>query len=239
MQLFYDSNISKGMKTHQINAEESTHILKVLRKRIGDEVFITNGKGDLFKTLIVEVIAKKCIVEIENHQREERSTAKLHIAISPTKSSDRFEFFLEKATEIGIEEITPILTRNSERKHLNLKRCTKIIESAMKQSHRLYVPKLNPLTPLSIFLNHIDASKMNLIAHCEEDQKVDLSSLDLRGKSTCVMIGPEGDFDPQEIKDAFRSGFRPVSLGKQRLRTETAGVYVCSLYSIKDSLSFS
>ena len=170
------------------------------------------------------------MVDILDYQTEGESEGKLHIAIAPTKSSDRFEFFLEKATEIGISEITPILTKNSERKKLNIVRCQKIVESAMKQSQRLFLPKLNDLTPLSAFLQQSNSSHLKLIAHCEEDDKTELKDLVLKGKDVCILIGPEGDFNPNEIEDALAIDFKPVSLGEKRLRTETAGIYVCLGY---------
>ncbi len=236
MQLFYDQHISTDSKTHLIEADESNHILRVLRKQIGDELYLTNGKGVLFKTKIIETTGKKCLVDVWDYQTEEMQASKLHIAIAPTKSSDRFEFFLEKATEIGISEITPLVSQNSERKKLNIKRCHKIIESAMKQSQRLFLPKLNALTTLDQFLQNTDSSFSNFIAHCEEDQKEEFKDVVRHTKNTCVLIGPEGDFSPQEIEAAFQKKFLPVSLGPKRLRTETAGIHVCSMFAIKDAL---
>jgi len=235
MQLFYDKQISKDTGTHLMEPVESNHILRVLRKQVGEELHITNGTGDLFRARIIDTKGKKCLVRILELQTEEFPSSQLHIGIAPTKSSDRFEFFLEKATEIGISEITPLVTQNSERKKLNLKRCQKIIESAMKQSQRLFLPKLNELTNFDQFLQHTDSSFAHFIAHCEEEQKHDLTAL-RQHKKACVLIGPEGDFSPEEIKNALDKTFLPISLGVKRLRTETAGIHVCSMFAVKDSL---
>jgi len=234
MQLFYDTHISVETQSHLIEANESNHILRVLRKQIGDELYVTNGNGVLFKTRIIETTGKKCLVDVLEYQIEEPATSQLHIAIAPTKSSDRFEFFLEKATEIGISEITPLITQNSERKKLNLKRCQKIIESAMKQSQRLFLPKLNELCTLDQFLETKDAGFTHLIAHCEEDDKTELNGIELKGKNTCILIGPEGDFSSDEIQTVLKNKFLPVRLGGKRLRTETAGIYTCTVFAIKN-----
>ena len=236
MQLFYDKHISIDSKTHLIASDESNHILRVLRKQIGDELYITNGQGVLFRTTLIETPGKKCLVNILDYQTEELPTSKLHIAIAPTKSSDRFEFFLEKATEIGISEITPIITKNSERKKLNIKRCHKIVESAMKQSQRLFLPQLNELTTLDQFFQNNDTSFTHFIAHCEEDHKTEFKDASLPHKNVCILIGPEGDFSPQEIESALQHKYLPVSLGAKRLRTETAGIHVCSVFAIRDVL---
>lgn len=236
MQLFYDQHILPEAKTHYIEAEESRHILRVLRKQIGDEIYITNGHGFLFKSVIRSISGKKCQIEITSVTFQEPPKTKLHIAIAPTKSSDRFEFFLEKATEIGISEITLLLTKNSERKRINLVRCEKILQSAMKQSNRVFLPKLNNMVKFDSFLETLDTQASRYIAHCEDVEKVQLGTIKDTLKDICFLIGPEGDFSPTEIKDALQSGFKPVSLGAKRLRTETAGIYVCMAFSLKDNL---
>ncbi len=226
MQLFYDQHILPEAKTHFIEAEESKHILRVLRKQVGDEIYMTNGNGYLFKSLITSIFGKKCQVEIVDVTFQEPPKTKLHIAIAPTKSSDRFEFFLEKATEIGISEITPLLTKNSERKRLNLARCEKIIQSAMKQSKRVYLPKLNELVKLDNFLETLDPKVSKYIAHCEDKDKIELNAIKHSINTICVLIGPEGDFSAEEIDLALHHAFLPLGLGSKRLRTETAGIYV-------------
>lgn len=236
MQLFYDQHITIDSKDHLIEPDESNHILRVLRKQIGDELYVTNGKGILFKTIITETTGKKCRIEVMDHQKEEQPSNGIHVAIAPTKSSDRFEYFLEKATEIGISEITPIISQNSERKRLNLKRCHKIIESAMKQSQRVFLPKLNNLTTFEQFLQNTDHSCGNFIAHCEEHRKTEFKAVVRQCEKCCILIGPEGDFSPQEIESALQLDYLPVSLGSKRLRTETAGIHVCSIFAIKDIL---
>jgi 16S rRNA (uracil1498-N3)-methyltransferase len=236
MQLFYDQHILPETKTHFIEAEESKHILRVLRKQVGDEIYMTNGNGYLFKSVITSISGKKCQVEIVEVTFQEPPKTKLHIAIAPTKSSDRFEFFLEKATEIGISEITPLISKNSERKRLNLARCEKIIQSAMKQSKRVYLPKLNELVKFESFLETLNPKVSKYIAHCEEKDKVQLSSVKDSSKDICFLIGPEGDFTPIEIDIALQSNFKSISLSSKILRTETAGIYVCMAYSFKDKL---
>ena len=153
MQLFYDASLPHEFQTHLINVDESKHILRVLRKKIGDSIKITNGMGCLFDAEIIDIKSKRCEIKCIDKTTESPLPYQLHIAIAPTKSSDRFEFFLEKATEIGISEITPLLCKNSERKRLNLKRCEKILQSAMKQSKRLFLPKLNEMMTFERFLD--------------------------------------------------------------------------------------
>jgi 16S rRNA (uracil1498-N3)-methyltransferase len=236
MQLFYDQHIAEHAQAHVIEAEESKHILRVLRKQIGDEIFITDGKGHLFKTEITQATAKKCEVKILEVSFQNPPQTNLHIAIAPTKSSDRFEFFLEKATEIGVSEITPILTQNSERKRINLPRYNRIVQSAMKQSNSLYLPKLNDLTSFDQFIKNINQHTDYYIAHCEDKERLDLHTITKTEKDVCVLIGPEGDFSPEEIDMALKNTFLPISFGSRRLRTETAGIYACMAFYFKGFL---
>lgn len=236
MQLFFDAELTKDHNTHSIGTEESNHILRVLRKSVGDRIYLTNGKGDGFLAEISGVKSKKCEIAILEKFNEKPLPYHLHIAIAPPKSSDRFEFFLEKATEIGVSEITPILCTNSERKRINTKRALKILQSAMKQSQRLFLPQLNDLMTLDNFLtlNHGEATK--LIAHCEEHKKASLKDKLDSSRQYCGLIGPEGDFSHEEIEDALKNDFQPVSLGEKRLRTETAGLYFCQALAFNYSL---
>ena len=233
MSLFFDASLSSKQDYHLISEEESRHILRVLRKKIGDQINLTNGQGDLFEAEISGVKSKRCEVKINNHKFEDPLPYRLHIAIAPTKSSDKFEFFLEKATEIGITEITPLLCDNSERKRLNLKRCEKILQSAMKQSQRLYLPKLNEMIAFQKFMDKDFTNRKKLIAHCEDAQKIYVINKFEGEHNFCSLIGPEGDFSPEEIQIALSKGFEPVSLGEKRLRTETAGLVIPQALALK------
>jgi len=227
MQIFTATNneINNGV----LSEEESKHCVKVLRKKVGDEIFITNGEGLLITAKITNAHQKQCAFEVANLEETVKIAPPLHIAIAPTKNIDRLEFFLEKATEIGISEITPILCFHSERKNIKLDRLNKIIVSACKQSKNFHFPKLNDLTPVSdIFQN---SENQKLIAHCVENQRKELKSINVN-KPTLILIGPEGDFSHEEIDNALKNGFQPISLGKSRLRTETAGIVACTTVNL-------
>ena len=236
MQLFYDASLPHEFQTHLINVDESKHILRVLRKKIGDLIKITNGRGCLFEAEIIDIKSKRCEIKCINKTNESPLPYQLHIAIAPTKSSDRFEFFLEKATEIGVTEITPLLCKNSERKRLNLKRCEKILQSAMKQSKRLFLPKLNEMMTFEQFLDKDFSETKTLIAHCEDNKKFYLQDKLQNDRNFCIFIGPEGDFSKQEIEMAMKQNFEPISLGNKRLRTETAGLTVCQTLALEYKL---
>ena len=226
MQLFFTSLLSEKDKTFVFDKEESKHIIKVLRKKEGDIMFVTNGLGFLFKTKIKLASDSKCSVEIISFEKKAPKKFKLHLAIAPTKMNERFEWFLEKATEIGIDEITPILCDHSERKIINTDRFKKIIESAMKQSLHYFIPKLNePLLYKDFIKNRYKGQKF--IAHCEETQKKGLKNELLLNENYTILIGPEGDFSEKEIKLAIENEFLAVSLGNTRLRTETAAIVAC------------
>ena len=221
MHLFYDPSISIDSKTHVLNEEESKHACKVMRLSTGDNVAILNGKGIEFVTKIIEAHPKHCKVEIVSKITEEVPGTNLHIAIAPTKIIDRIEWFLEKATEIGVTEITLLLCSNSERKIVKEERLEKILVAAMKQSKRLFLPKLNALVDFNSFLK---LHPKGLIAHCYEGEKFSIS--DKFEKTDCpILIGPEGDFSIVEVEKALKSGYSTITLGKNRLRTETAGLY--------------
>ncbi|MFY9243572.1 MAG: 16S rRNA (uracil(1498)-N(3))-methyltransferase [Polaribacter sp.] len=231
MQLFYNSEINKNIKEITFDKIESKHIVRVLRKKEGDVLQITNGKGFLFDAKITIASDKKCIAEIISF--EEKPTPwnyYLHIAIAPTKLNDRMEWFLEKATEIGIDEITPIICSNSERKVVKLDRFEKIIQSAMKQSLKFTLPKLNEPIKFNDFINQNFDAKV-CIAHCEETEKNLLKDTVKPAEKVIILIGPEGDFSSQEIKKALDKKFIPISLGESRLRTETAGLVAVNLVS--------
>jgi 16S rRNA (uracil1498-N3)-methyltransferase len=226
MQLFYNPTINETTESFTFDREESKHIIKVLRKKDGDILFVTNGLGYLFKTEITLASDSKCTVQIVSFEKSTPSNFKLHLAVAPTKMNDRYEWFLEKATEIGIQEITPIICDRSERKVINTDRFEKIILSAMKQSNELYLPKLNPAISFKEFIKQQNEG-LQLIAHCEETDKKTLKSVVRPNTNITVLIGPEGDFSEKEIALALEQKYIPISLGNTRLRTETAAVVAC------------
>jgi len=233
MQLFYDSDFDTTDELIQVGAEESRHIAKVLRKQIGDNVYITNGKGLLVEGILTNNHPKKCEIEVLKREQSDSTKTYLHIAIAPTKANDRFEWFLEKSTEIGIQEITPLLCDHSERKVIKWERYQKVLLSAMKQSLNTFLPKLNDLTTFSDFVDSpLNTNK--LIAHCENEPKAPLSKCVL-SKNT-ILIGPEGDFSADEIQLAHSKDFKAVSLSDSRLRTETAGLVACHTTNLIQSL---
>lgn len=223
MQLFYSKELQEQHKEFTFEREESRHIAKVLRKKEGDTLKITNGLGRLFTGVISFSNPNKCIVTIiESHVQPKRNY-RLHIAVAPTKMNDRYEWFLEKATEIGIDEITPILCERSERKIIKMERLQRILQSAMKQSLQCYLPKINPAITFADFIEKKNSDQV-FIAHCEDSKKHSLKDI-LNPKSNyTIMIGPEGDFSLEEIKLAKDSGAITITLGDTRLRTETAAI---------------
>ncbi len=208
--------------------EESQHAIRVLRLQAGDHIELIDGKGGYYKAEIIFPHHKRCEVRILETQTEfHKRPYHLHIAIAPTKNIERLEWFAEKATEIGIDEITPVICRFSERKIIKHDRLEKILISAMKQSLKAYLPKLNEQCTFEQFLKRTDPGQ-RFIAHCyDENSKKLLSSLYVPKQNATILIGPEGDFSPEEVEQALKAGFVPVSLGESRLRTETAGVVAC------------
>ena len=226
MQLFYNININETTENFSFDKEESKHIIKVLRKKDTDILYVTNGSGLLFKTEITLASDRKCTVKIISFEQSEPSKYYLHLAVAPTKMNDRFEWFLEKATEIGIHEITPIICDRSERKIINTERFDKIILTAMKQCNQLYLPKLNSAMTFREFVK-LKNKGLQLIAHCEETNKKTLKSILKPNENITILIGPEGDFSEKEIEGALENNYIPVSLGNTRLRTETAAIVAC------------
>ena len=226
MQLFYNPDIKQGADTFIFDKDESKHIVKVLRKKESDKIFITNGLGFLFESEIILASEKKCEVKIIKETFQEPDKFYTHIAVAPTKMNDRMEWFLEKATEIGIHEITPIICDHSERKVFKIDRAEKIIQAAMKQSLHFYLPKINEPITLSEFVKkEFDGQKF--IAHCEETEKKSFQKEVLKNGKITILIGPEGDFSTKEINLARANQFIPVTLGNTRLRTETAALAAC------------
>lgn len=222
MKLFY-GDIENGIIN--IHEDEQQHILKVLRMKDGDKLCVTNGNG-LLATGTLSVEGKKVL--LKNAKIEEKQppySNGIHIAIAPTKNIDRIEFFVEKATEMGISEISFILTDKSERKNINIEKIRKQAISASKQSLRFHFPKVNDLMKLSDFIRD-NSSKQIFVAHCDETfERQSLDDIKLENQSI-FLIGPEGDFSPKEIEFLSEKGIKAISLGHQRLRTETAGIFV-------------
>ena len=226
MQLFYNPDIKEFSEQINFGKEESKHIVKVLRKKEGDILRITNGKGWLFKAELQFASIKNCIATITERKIKPVKNYNLHLAVAPTKMNDRYEWFLEKATEIGIDSITPIICDHSERKVIKQERYDKIIQSAMKQSLQCYVPKLNEAIKFNDFIMQKFQGQL-FIAHCEESARKSLKNQLSPNKDVTILIGPEGDFSVKEIEMALQHDFIPVTLGKTRLRTETAAIVAC------------
>jgi 16S rRNA (uracil1498-N3)-methyltransferase len=227
MQLFYTPDIDPLQQQYFLSEEESKHCTRVLRLAAGSDVQLIDGKGGLYHARIMDAHPKRTILQIisvitafnkRNHY--------LHVAMAPTKNIERMEWFLEKATEIGIDEISPIICQRSERKEVKVERLNKIITSAIKQSIKAYHPVLNePLLFSQLVGKPFEGQKF--IAHCEKSDKTDLRAEVTTHGSYLILIGPEGDFTPNEIAEALRNGFKPITLGESRLRTETAALEAC------------
>ena len=226
MQLFYNPEIRETTDQFSFNKEESKHIAKVLRKKEGDILHITNGKGWLFKAELSIATLKTCVANIIEKELRPKHNYKLHLAVAPTKMNDRFEWFLEKATEMGIDSITPIICDHSERKVIKHERFEKILQSAMKQSLHCYLPKLSEAINFSEYIKQ-EFNGQLFIAHCEETERKSLKNVMKATNEITILIGPEGDFSVKEIKSAIQNKFIPVTLGTTRLRTETAAIVAC------------
>jgi 16S rRNA (uracil1498-N3)-methyltransferase len=228
--LFYTPDIQSEFYT--LNEEESKHCTRVLRLQQGDTVYLVDGKGNLFTAIIQDANQKKCKLQtIEKQPEYGKLNYISHIAVAPTKNMDRMEWFVEKAVEIGITEITFLLCEHSERRQLRLDRLEKIAISAMKQSQKGYLPVLNDLTPFSKFVKQ-SIHDRTFIAHLEEDATKNIKHYFNSAEPHCIMIGPEGDFSVNEINEAYAAGIRPVTLGDSRLRTETAALVACNTLNV-------
>jgi 16S rRNA (uracil1498-N3)-methyltransferase len=230
MELYYTSNIDNTIAV--LPEEESFHCIKILRNKVLDTIFFTDGKGSMFEGVIREANVKKVIIDIKKEEKNFRKrNYYLHVAIAPTKNIDRTEFFIEKAVEIGIDEITFLKTDRSERKEVKLERLQKIAVSAMKQSKKAYLPVLNAMINLKEFLKRDFSNTEKYIASLTDDNQVLLSDLSNSSK-TLILIGPEGDFSPSEVEMCTNHHFGSLSLGESILRTETAGIFICSALSL-------
>ena len=225
MHIFYTPDISGD--TYVLNEEESRHCVKVLRLQENDTINLVDGRGGFYSAVITEPHPKRTEIKITEIQQEfGKRNHRLHIVAAPTKNIERFEWFLEKATEIGIDEITPIICSRSERKEVKIERLNKVITSAVKQSIKAYHPLLNEPVSLKRFLSKpLEGQKF--IAHCMEGSKSSLKKEVVPHGEYIILIGPEGDFTPEELETALNAGFIPISLGGSRLRTETAALEAC------------
>jgi 16S rRNA (uracil1498-N3)-methyltransferase len=229
LNLFYQPGIPDGI--HFLDAHESRHAVCVLRMLESDRIELTDGQGFFYSAKILKVDSKKCEFEILNEKFIPKRNFQTHIAIAPTKNADRTEWFVEKATEIGIDAITFLQCKNSERKTVNIDRVEKIAISAMKQSQQAWLPKINTMTSFKEILTA--EAHQKFIAYVDASNPKHLQSLVLKGKNYLVLIGPEGDFSKEELDLAIQHGYEKISLGTNRLRTETAGLAACqALYFI-------
>lgn len=223
MQLFYDPDLQPG--PHILREQEAQHAFRVLRKRVGDALDLVDGSGGWYKANVTAISKRECLLEVELVRREtQRAGHELHLYVAPTKNIDRFEWILEKATEIGVDRIQPILTEHSERKRIRNDRLERVLESAMKQSLRAWLPELGELLPLEQALQQGQTDHERYFAYLGGDDTPLLGSVVKRGMNTSLAVGPEGGFSPAEAKFARSLGYRYVSLGPNRLRTETAAI---------------
>lgn len=227
--LFYQPLIPEGV--HFLDPDESRHCYKVLRKKAGESIHITDGRGTLYDAILTETKPDKCSFKIQSKQTEEAKSFQIHIAIAPTKNPDRTEWFVEKAVEIGVDEISFLLCDKSERAAMKTERIEKLAISAMKQSLKTTLPKINPMGLFKDFIAQAKADEKYIafVDHTNPDQ---LLILVKQKRNYIVLIGPEGDFSKKEIELAVMNHYKKVSLGPSRLRTETAGVVACHILNL-------
>ena len=229
MHVFYTPDIQTRA---ELPEEEAAHALRVLRLQAGDEVTLTDGKGNFYRAEISTASNKRCLVNVlETLPQAPLWKGHLHIAMAPTKNMDRTEWFAEKATEIGLDELTFLNCRYSERKVIKTERIHKILVAAIKQSLKARLPQLNEMTDFNRFIRQ-SFNGQKFIAHCYPGEKLLLKDCLRRGEDALVLIGPEGDFSEEEVEEALAQGFRPISLGPSRLRTETAALVACHLMNL-------
>lgn len=222
--IFYTPDI---LRNAELPVEEAQHCVKVLRKKEGDEILLTDGKGFFYDAEIIQANPKHCIVNIlKTIEQPKGWNPNIHIAFAPTKNMDRVEWFAEKAAEIGIDRLSPILCQHSERKEIKPQRIEKILVSAMKQSQKALLPQLDEMQSFSQFIEQ-DFKGQKFIAHCYPVGKKTLKDAYAKGENVLILIGPEGDFSEKEVEQAIKNGFQPISLGESRLRTETAALVAC------------
>jgi len=225
MHLFYTPDLKDD--TYRLSEDESKHCIRVLRLTEGETLFLVDGKGLYCEAVITNAHPKACLLKVVRKQYNYgKRDYQLTIGAAPTKNIDRYEWFLEKATEIGIDTIIPLISRYSERKEIKPERLEKVMVSAMKQSIKAYLPVLNPLQTFKETIKKPTPGQ-RFIAHCNEGEKVLLRDAVIKGQDVLILIGPEGDFSTDEVELAVKEGFIPISLGDSRLRTETAALVAC------------
>ncbi|HVW15068.1 MAG TPA: 16S rRNA (uracil(1498)-N(3))-methyltransferase [Mucilaginibacter sp.] len=227
MQIFYTPDIDTSSSVYYLSEEESKHCIRVLRMNQGEAVQLVDGKGGLYRAVIADANPKRTGLQvISAEQGYNKRNHYLHIAVAPTKNIERLEWFLEKATEIGIDEISLLVCQRSERKEVKADRLNKVITAAMKQSIKAYHPILNDAVAFGKFIS-TSFEGQKFIAHCDPGDKFSLRSEARLSGRYLILIGPEGDFTPAEISDAIKSDFKAITLGNSRLRTETAALEAC------------
>ncbi|MFP4090128.1 MAG: 16S rRNA (uracil(1498)-N(3))-methyltransferase [Cyclobacteriaceae bacterium] len=234
MTIFYQPEVQQGI--HELDQEESRHCVKVLRKQEGDMIQIADGRGYFYQARITFANARQCKFEILHTEKIAADPFRIHIAISPTKNNERTEWFVEKAVEMGVHRISFLLCENSERRVLKTDRLEKKVISAMKQAQQAYLPEIRPLLKFNELVKSTDEAE-KFIAYLGEEPSPYLARAAKPGTSYLVLIGPEGDFSPEEVQTALNAGFKPVSLGNSRLRTETAGIAACHTLQLVQLMS--
>jgi len=222
---FYEPEITEGTTVFTLSEETSKHCVKVLRMQTGEQLNLTDGNGNIYTAAILSPDKKNTEVNILASTQSEKPSRKISIGISLLKNTGRFEWFLEKATEIGVSEIIPLICERTERQHFRYDRMNNVLIAAMLQSQQTWLPRLHEPRPIEEVM--VSAAQ-KFIAHCEPYEKQTLNDVSLTG-NVLMLIGPEGDFSPGEIEMSVKNHFRPVSLGQNRLRTETAGVVAATL----------
>ncbi|MTI31409.1 16S rRNA (uracil(1498)-N(3))-methyltransferase [Xanthovirga aplysinae] len=231
MQIFYQPLVAQGV--NYLEEEESRHAVKVLRLKEGASITLIDGLGGLYEAIITKANHRKCEFEvIKKEQDSDKRPYYIHIAIAPTKNIDRLEWFVEKSVEFGVDEISLLLCEHSERKTVKNDRLLRKAISASKQSLKTWVPKINPSQKFNDFIDNLSDDQQRMIAYVDHNIPQHLKEKALNNKKYCILIGPEGDFSPSEIEKAFNKGFEAISLGKSRLRTETAGVAACHILNL-------
>lgn len=232
MNIYFCESINESISI--LDDKESTHCVRVMRQKLGDEIILMDGNGKFAKGIIISDSKKRVEVQVNSIEYFERKKNSLHIAIAPTKSNDRIEWFLEKATEFDIAEVTFLITENSERRKINLERFQKIVLSAAKQSKSAYLPKLNQICSFSKFIESLEHQQQKFIATLVAQKDNQFHHLFQKEGQSTVLIGSEGGFSKAEVSQAMENGLQPILLGNKRLRTETAGVYVSAIHYFKN-----
>ena len=228
--LFYQPEIINGI--HYLNEVESKHCQKVLRKKSGDSILVTDGLGRIYNSIITKSTATQIHFSIQLTKEVQKKDYSIHLAISPTKNQDRIEWMVEKCVELGIDKITLLNCMNTEKKGFNISRLEKIAISAMKQSQRAWLPKISPLTPVLEFISNTPLNVLRYIAYVDLSNPDYLLNVAIPGNQYVILIGPEGDFSEAELQHAIKYNFLKVSLGDSRLRTETAGLAACHILNL-------